>query len=92
MTETKMRVVHRGQIQPFGDTYNVWEIETEMPEKEVLKFCKREILSNRYVPSKKEWDRNKNDEGMEYYLRGYYNLVEYKKGVWRFTRVLPYTD
>lgn len=92
MSDIVMKVVHRGQIRPFGDTYNVWEITTDKPEKEVLEFCKREILSNRYVPSKKEWDRNQNDEDMSYYFRGYYNLVEYKKGVWRFTRVLPYTD
>lgn len=92
MSEVKMRVVHRGQIQPYSDTYNVWEVETDMPEEEVLKWCQREILSSRYVPSQKEWESRQAKESLEYYFRGFYNLVKFKEGVWRFTRVMPYTD
>lgn len=92
MSEVKMKVVHRGQVAPYSDTYNVWEVVTDMPKDEVVKWCKREILSNRYVPSKEEWDANKEDQDASYYFRGFWYLTEIKEGVWRFIRVLPWTD
>lgn len=92
MSEIRMRYVGRHQ-EPFGDTKTIWEIESDLPKHKVMEFCQREILSNRPMTGYQEWiEKVRGDADMNYYLSGYCSLDKYKDGVWRFTKVTPYTD
>lgn len=96
MSEVKMRVIHKGQYEPYGDHYHVYELETDMNRDEVEKWCKREILSNRPVPCEADFKRIEasEEESMSYseWLRGYWYLQQTDDHTWRFTRVTMYTD
>lgn len=93
MSDVRMKVVHKGQYEPYGDHYNIWKLETDLPEEEVLKFCLREIMSNRYVPTKEQWEyaNREGGFGLDYYFRGYYTLERYSENTWMFSRIMPYT-
>ena len=98
MSEIRMRYVGRSQ-QPYDETVTKWEIITDEPEEEVWKFCRREILSNRPMPTKEEWEEGlrKTDEdddaemNFETYAKGYCELVRVCD-VWYFIKHAPSLD
>ena len=91
MSEVKMRVIHTGQYVPYGDSYRVYEIETDMNYDDALEWCKREILSNRYLPSYEEFKQREKNMDFADYLKGFWNFIEYGDK-YRFTITTPYTD
>lgn len=91
MSDVKMRVIHSGQYVPYGDSYKVYELETDMSYDDALAWCKREILSNRYLPSYEEFQKREDEMSPYEYFRGFWNFIEFE-GKYRFTITKPYTD
>lgn len=94
--EIKFKQVHCGQYKRYGDFFRIWELETEIQDKEqVLNYC-FENLYERKLPAEHEW-RKKIQNGQEkfgdadYYFAGYYNISKINKG-WKFTVCEPYCD
>lgn len=78
----KAELVHSGQYKRYGDTFRVWEIETDEPFEAVKDYCFKELYVRKYeVPSSAEWHENIKVGGaksgdMGYYFRGYYILTK----------------
>lgn len=92
----KATQTHCRQYKRYGDSFYVWEIETQgESEEEVLKFC-RENLYTIDIPSSAEWHANirygsEKSNDMSYYFDGYYELTKTENG-YKFTVCEPYTD
>jgi hypothetical protein len=87
---------HSGQHRAYGDTFRVWEIQTDSTdEKEVLEYCFETLLRGRRVPERSEWKPNIMVGGAKfsdanYYFAGYYTLEKIPAG-YKFTVCEPYT-
>jgi len=87
---------HSGQYRRYGDTYYEWDIETDLPEKEVLDKCLRELLKEEDLPEGREYSKNTAYGGPKagdyaYIFRGYYTLSKTPEG-YHFTKCRPYAD
>lgn len=94
--EFKATRTHGGQYKPYGDTFDVWDIETDCEDKaKVLEYCFSELYKRR-VPESAEWHRNIQTGGEKsrdanYYFAGYCTLEKTATG-WKFTVCEPYDD
>lgn len=99
MSEIRMKYLYRHQ-EPYGETLTVWEIRSGLPEDKVWEFCQREILSNRFLPTKEQWEEmlrksDKDDDAemnFETYAKGWCELVKFGGDVWRFVKHTPNLD
>lgn len=92
MSNIIMRFIGRHQ-KPFGESICTWEVLTDLPEDKVMKFCQREICSNRPVMTKEEWDKGVlNAMDFEEYAKGYVRLVKVSDGKWWFEKHYPNLD
>jgi hypothetical protein len=93
MIEAKQ--THCGQYKPYGDFFRVWNIQTDLPKEDVVKWC-FENLYKRILPSAGEFRLNIcygapkwNDPG--YYFAGYYSIKEIEGG-FEFSVCEPFAD
>lgn len=99
MSNIIMRFIGRHQ-KPFGESICTWEVLTDLPEDKVMKFCQREICSNKPVMTKEEWEEGlrltdlEDDKGMDFetYAKGYVRLVKVSDGKWWFEKHYPNLD
>ena len=88
--------IHSGQYKRYGDTFRVWDIETNIDDqKEIVERCFNELYNGNKLPEENEWKRNNGfgsgNLDMAYYFRGYYTLQKTQTG-YTFTICEPYTD
>jgi hypothetical protein len=89
MSEFTAKQTHSGQYRAYGDSFRVWEIQTDSTdEKEVLEYCFTTLYKRR-VPEHAEWSRNTGNA--DCYFGGYYTLQRITGG-YKFTICEPYTD
>lgn len=94
--EFKATQIHCGQYKPYGDMFDVWDIETDCGDKaKVLEYCFSELYKRR-VPESAEWYRNIQTGGAKsgdanYYFAGYCTLEKTDIG-YKFTVCEPYDD
>lgn len=93
MIEAKL--THSGQYKRYDDYFKEWDITTDLPKEEVVKWC-FDNLTNREVPESKEWHENIRIGGTKsgdanYYFDGYYQVKEIQGG-FHFIFCLPYCD
>lgn len=93
----KATQTHHGQYRPYGDSYDVWIIDTEeaMEFDEMLAWCREHLIGGSTVPEKSEFDdRHRNDDTFTWndYFKGYVTLWQYPNNSWRFEKVVPYAD
>ncbi len=83
-------IVHTGQYRPYGDTFRVYDISTNCPDKDiVVDFVKSFIApQDRNIPVKEEWSKL---PGPDNYFRGYYTIEKTSTG-YRYTKCEPFTD
>lgn len=93
----KATQTHHGQYRPYGDSYDVWMIDTneEMKFDEMLAWCRENLIGGSMVPLRAEFlQRYRNDKTftMREYFSGYVELHPYPDKTWRFEKVNPYAD
>lgn len=83
-------VVHTGQYHPYGDTFRIYDIITNCPNKDIVVDMVKTFIApeDKNVPVKEEW---RNLEGPDNYFRGYYELKVEPYG-YRYIKCEPYTD
>lgn len=92
----EVKQIHSGQYRPYGDSFYVWQVETDCKDKEeILKYL-RENLKIGNLPEEKEFKDsikfgNENFGNPSYYFRGYYKLEEIGIG-YQLTVCEPYCD
>lgn len=91
----KATQIHCGQYKRYGDFFRVWNIQTDMPKEEVIKWC-FENLYKRVVPPSGEFHANIRCGGprhsdLEYYFAGYYTIEDTEDG-FKFSICEPYAD
>lgn len=91
----KAKQIHCGQYKRYGDTFRVWDIETDETEEDVRKYCFTELYK-RELPTEAVWraevrmgGAHFNDPG--YYFRGYHKLIKTQTG-YTFTVCEPFCD
>ena len=93
MIEAKQ--THCGQYKRYGDTFKEWDITSDLPKEEVVKWC-FDNLTNREVPESAEWHANIRIGGAKsgdagYYFAGYYTFKKVDNG-YRFVICEPNAD
>ena len=83
-------VEHKGQYRPYRDTFRVYNINTDCPNKDiVVDMVKTFIAPNdKNVPVKEEWNKL---PGPANYFPGYYTIEKTSTGS-KSTKCEPYTD
>lgn len=97
MEEIKVESIHSGQYKPYGDSFYVWKLETDInDEQTILDYCHANFSrGNKELPSSGEWHKNIRFGGEKsgdanYYFTGYYSLTKRDYG-WEFKICEPYT-
>lgn len=90
-----------GQRVRYGDFFRVWDVHTDLPEEDAIKWCFKHLYNNCVVPPIQEWKANIrygapkfNDAGYYfagYYFAGYYSTRKFEGG-FEFTICEPYAD
>ena len=93
----KATQTHHGQYRPYGDSYDVWIIDTEeaMEFDDVLAWCRENLIGGSTVPLRKQfYDSKLHDESFTWsdYFKGYVELYRYTSTSWKFEKVRPYAD
>ena len=44
-----------GQRVRYGDFFHVWDVHTDLPEEDAIKWCFEHLYNNRVVPPIQEW-------------------------------------
>lgn len=77
MIEAKQ--THCGQYKPYGDCFRIWNVQTDLPQDEVVKWCFEKLYYGKVLPTHAEWKANivygaphSSDPG--YYFAGYYAI------------------
>lgn len=88
--------IHEGQYRKCDAYYKIWEIETDLPENEVVEWCFENLYTWKRLPSAEEWRKNRRYGGEKfgdigYNLAGYYILDKIENG-FKFTICKPYDD
>lgn len=91
-----VKPIHSGQYKRYGDSYYVWEIETNGESREEVLQYIRENVFETDLPPADEWAANVRFGGAKfndaaYYFRGCYTLELTDNG-YRFTVIIPYCD
>ena len=83
-------VKHSGQYHPYGDTFRVYTIKTNCPNKDIVVDMVKTFLApnDKNVPVKEEWQQL---TGPDNYFRGYYTIFKIDGG-YEYTKCEPYTD
>lgn len=94
--EAKAKKVHSGQYRPYGDSETVWDVEMEGEFREVLAWCKENLMGGNDLPLESNFFNlwRDGDMTMGDYFKGYYRLAKIPGDAnkWRFTHVAPFTD
>lgn len=91
------KLIHCGQYERYGDSFRVWDIQTDGESRdEVLKWV-RENVYGKDLPPDEEWSANIRYGGshchdLAYYFRGCYVLDEKVDGGYRYIVKEPYCD
>lgn len=94
--EFKAKQIHCGQYKPYGDFFQVWDIETDCEDKsKVIEYCFTSLYQ-RHVPESGEYHANirygaSKSGDANYYFAGYYELEKTGTG-WKFTVCEPFAD
>lgn len=97
----KATQIHHGQYRPYGDSYDVWIIDTNeyMEFDDMLAWCRENLINGSTVPLEKQfYDIKAYDESFTWndYFKGYVRLYQYPDGgkwsTWKFEKVRPYAD
>jgi len=93
----KAQQIHCGQYKPYGDSFRVWDIETDCTDSEkVLEYCFTDLYQ-RKIPEGVEWHKNirygtgEKSGDANYYFAGYYELSKTDTG-YKFTVCEPFAD
>lgn len=94
MIEAKQ--THCGQYKPYGDSFRIWNVQTDLPQDEVVKWCFEKLYYGKVLPIHAEWKANiaygaphSSDPG--YYFAGYYAIREIDGG-FEFKVCEPFCD
>lgn len=94
MIEAKQ--THCGQYKPYGDCFRIWNVQTDLPQDEVVKWCFEKLYYGKVLPTHAEWKANiiygaphSSDPG--YYFAGYYDIREIDGG-FEFKVCEPFCD
>lgn len=94
MIEAKQ--THCGQYKPYGDFFRIWNVQTDLPQDEVVKWCFEKLYYGKVLPTHAEWKANivygaphSSDPG--YYFAGYYAIREID-GDFEFKVCEPFCD
>lgn len=84
------KCIHGGQYRPYGDTFIVYDINTNCLDKDIVVDMVKTVIRpyDKNVPVKEEWTKL---EGPDNYFRGYYTIEKTSTG-WRYTKCEPFTD
>jgi len=93
----KATQTHHGQYRPYGDSYDVWMIDTDeaMEFDDVLAWCRENLIGGSTVPLRYDFLRiSRNDDTFTRsdYFKGYVELYRYTPTSWKFEKVRPYAD
>lgn len=93
----KSKKIHSGQYKPYGDLYDVWEVETDTTKsrEEVMAWCRENLIDGKTIPEENEFLRRyRKDPTFTScdYFDGFVKLVKINDNSWEFTKVRPYTD
>jgi len=53
MIEAKQ--THCGRYKPYGDFFRIWNVQTNLPQDEVVKWCFEKLCHGRVRPIHAEW-------------------------------------
>lgn len=56
MIEAKQ--THCGQYKPYGDFFRIWNVQTNLPQDEVVKWCFEKLYYGKVLPIHAEWRAN----------------------------------
>lgn len=56
MIEAKQ--THCGQYKPYGDFFRIWNVQTDLPQDEVVKWCFEKLYHGKVLPIHAEWRAN----------------------------------
>ena len=48
MIEAKQ--THCGQYKPYGDFFRIWNVQTDLPQDEVVKWCFEKLYHGKVLP------------------------------------------
>lgn len=92
----KAKLFHCGQCEPYGGFLRIWNVQTDLPQDEVVKWCFEKLYHGKVLPLYAEWKANIaygaphfSDPG--YYFAGYYAIREIDDG-FEFKVCKPFCD
>ncbi len=88
---------HSGQYRRYDDSFDEWDIVTDIPEQAVRQACLDRFNSGTDLPSHSEWKRaicigGPKDNDAVFYFSGWHDLHKTGDGTYHFTICRPFCD